>query len=109
MCKILSPAPTHKVIGLIPQVDGLYSLTAQTPQQMCVAQQPSPKPSATHSPTTPQVHVQQQAHIVHGEVEPYSMPSRAMPEHTPMPSKVQVHELGAKVYTYKLDAGKLEA
>src|SRR5882757_4841884 len=53
MCKILSPAPTRKVIGLIPQVDGLYSLAAHAP---------------AHFPTTPQ-----QAHVARAKVSVYEL------------------------------------
>src|SRR5258705_6175566 len=32
-CKILTPAPARRIIADIPQIDGLYSLAAQTPAQ----------------------------------------------------------------------------
>src|SRR5882762_10276429 len=53
MCKMLSPAPARKVIGLIPQVDGLYSLAAGTAQQL---------------PTTPG-----QAHVARAKVSVYEL------------------------------------
>src|SRR5882762_8714080 len=53
MCKMLSPAPARKVIGLIPQVDGLYSLAAGATQNV---------------PTMPQ-----QAHVARAKVSVYEL------------------------------------
>src|SRR5258705_1212259 len=53
MCKILSPPPARKVIGLIPQVDGLYSLAAGTTQNL---------------PATPE-----QAHVARAKVNIYKL------------------------------------